>query len=624
MSTLLKFSTLIELVRHRAENQSDRIAYTFIKDEKTESEKLTYQELDKKAQAIAALLQSLNAQGERALLLYPQNLEVITAFCGCLYAGTIAIPLPPPDSARLKRTLPRLLTVIKDAEAKFILTTFPIKSSLNQLVPEISELKNVRWLITDEISLELASNWKTPKINSDSVGYLQYTSGSTREPKGVMVSHKNLMHNLAGINQALRYTPDSIAATWLPYFHDYGLVDGILSSLYAGIPSFVMSPIAFIKQPFRWLQMISRYRVTHSGAPNFAYEYCVQRITPEQREALDLSCWRMAGIGAEPIRQETLERFAETFSHCGFRRNSLNPGYGLAEATLIVSCIKKETDEPIFRSFAATELAKNCIVEPVSLSQKKRTITGCGKPLKEIEVVIVNPEKCIQCEPDEVGEIWVSGDSVALGYWNNLAATQYSFQAYLADTGTGPFLRTGDLGFFKDGELFITGRLKDLIIIGGANHYPQDIEMTVEKSYISIRPTFSAAFSVEVKGEEKLIVVAEVERRYSKEKNRDNAENNLLKKAEVLHSERRQIEAENGITSEVDRPFNATEAFKAIRQAVSESHEIRVYAIALLKAGSIPKTSSGKIQRSACRKGFLEKTLEVVEQWCENPNWLER
>ena len=576
------FSTFIELLRYRALHQSDKTAYTFLQDGEKESSCLTYQELDFHARTIAAKLQSLGAIGERALLLYPAGLEVIAAFSGCLYAGVIAVPLPPPDGARLKRTLPRLQSVASDAEASIVLTTSRILSTVEEFRSQFPELQAMRWLVTDEIPAELAENWKDPGMSTDTLAYLQYTSGSTSTPKGVMVSHGNLMHNCEGIKHSGGYTADSISATWMPYFHDYGLVDGLIQPLYAGIPSFVMSPLAFIKRPLRWLQAISHYKVTHTGGPNFAYEYCVKKIKPEQRSTLDLSSCRTASIGAEPIRQETLEAFLEAFTPYGFRRTAIKPAYGLAETTLIVSLTKQETDGPIYCNLLPADQEKNLAVEVALPEQGVQKFVGCGQLVCGMKVVIAHPEKLTQCAADEVGEIWVSGPSVALGYWNRPQATEQTFEAFLADTGSGPFLRTGDLGFLKDGELFVTGRIKDLIIIGGANHYPQDIEVTVEKSYPFIKPTCSAAFSVEVGGEERLVVIAEVDRGFQ-----------------------RQSE-------------NLEAAFATIRQAISEYHEIQVYAIALIKSGSIPKTSSGKIQRSACRKEFLEKNLDVVAQWVEN------
>ncbi|OKH52806.1 AMP-dependent synthetase [Calothrix sp. HK-06] len=604
MTAVHQFSTLIELVSYRAKHQPFQTAYTFLEDGHIETGHLTYQQLDKQARAIAAKLQSLKAKGERALLIYPQGLEVIAAFCGCLYAGVIAVPVPPPDTVRLKRTLPRLQAVIEDAQASLILTTSNIKSSVEALLSEIPEFQGVQWLATEEVEVELAQEWEKPDLNCNTLAYLQYTSGSTSVPKGVMISHGNLMHNSACMNQVARYTPDSIITTWLPYFHDYGLVAGIIQPLYACVPCFLMSPLAFIKRPIRWLQAISRYKVTHTGGPTFAYEYCLRRISSEERSTLDLSSLQIVSIGAEPVRQETLENFTKTFSQCGFRESVFEPAYGLAEATLTVTCPHQQANKPLFCSLVAVDLEKNRVNETNPGLLGVRTFAGCGKPISETRVVIVNQQELTQCLPNEVGEIWLSGSSVALGYWNNLEATEQVFGAYVRDTGEGPFLRTGDLGFLKNGELFVTGRLKDLIIIGGTNHYPQDIEMTVEKNYPLIRPDSSAAFSIDVDGQERLVFIGEVESRY---------------REESPQIKGLQANVKDTLEPEDRKYLNAEAAFKAIRQAISEHHELRVYAIVLLKAGSIPKTSSGKIQRSACRTNFLDKKLEIVSEWYESP-----
>ena len=596
----VEFLTLVELLRWRAQQTPDQRAYTFLVDGEVEKTHLTYAELDCQARAIAEILQQHKAQGERALLLYPPGLEFITAFFGCLYAGAIAIPAPPPDAARLKRTLPRLVAIAKDAQASLVLTTSRILSMVKEsfssqdaIGTQATEFPAMSWLATDQISGELAAEWQEPRVSSDTLAYLQYTSGSTSTPKGVMVSHGNLLYHSACISQSCGYTPDSISATWMPYFHDYGLVEGLLVPLYNGIPCFVMSPLAFVKRPIRWLQTISRYKVTHSQGPNFAYDQCLHRIAPEQRSTLDLSSWRSAGNAAEPINHKTIEHFIEAFEPYGFRRNAFSPAYGLAEATLLVSASQK-TDVPVFCSVQAAALEKNRIVETSQLELGVRTVVGCGRLVGSMRVVIVHPEMLTQCLPDEVGEIWVSDPSVAQGYWNRPEETERTFCAHLADTGvsvseavatsgasaernSGPFLRTGDLGFLKDGELFVTGRIKDLIIIRGTNHYPQDIEWTVEQSHPALRPGYGAAFSVDVDDEERLVIVQEVERHY--------------------------------------RNLDVDEVVESIRQAVAKYHELEVHAVLLLKTGSILKTSSGKIQRGGCRAGFLDGSLDVVGSW---------
>ena len=572
-------ATLVELLRWRTLQHPEQRAYTFLIDGEVEGPCLTYAELDCQARAIGALLQQYKAHGERALLLYPPGLEFIDAFCGCLYAGVIAIPAPPPDAARLKRTMPRLQAIAKDAQASFVLTTSRILSVIGDFREQVAEFQAMRWLATEQITSVLASEWEEPTVSRDTLAYLQYTSGSTSTPKGVMVSHGNLIFHSACLSQSCGYTPDSISATWLPYFHDYGLVEGLTIPLYNGAPCFVMSPLAFIKRPIRWLQTISRYRVTHSQGPNFGYDQCLHRITPEQRSTLDLSSWCAAGNAAEPINHQTIERFTAAFEPYGFRPNAFSPAYGLAEATLLVSASQK-TDVPVLCTVSAAALEKNRIVEASIHELGVRIVVGCGRLVGDMRVVIVHPETLTQCLPDEVGEIWVSDPSVAQGYWNRSEETERTFCAYLADTGEGPFLRTGDLGFLKAGELFVTGRMKDLIIIRGTNHYPQDIEWTVEQSHPALRPGYGAAFSVDLDGEERLVVVQEVERHY--------------------------------------RNLDVDEVVGAIRQAVAEYHELEVYAVLLLKTGSILKTSSGKIQRHGCRAGFLDGSLEVVGSWTSN------
>lgn len=576
-----KPATLTELLRSRAIHQPDQLAYTFLTDGKTEGSKLTYAELDRQARAIGALFQQYQAQGERALLLYPQGLEVIAAFCGCLYAGVIAIPVPPPDGSRLKRTLPRLRAIVKDAQASIVLTTSRIKSILESAGLDFPEFEQMRWIATEEVDLELADSWQDPSIDGDTLAYLQYTSGSTSTPKGVMISHQNLMHHSAYLQEACGYTPDSVTVTWMPYFHDYGLVEGLTQPLYNGTPCYVMAPFAFIKQPVRWLQAIARYRATHSQAPNFAYDQCVRRVTAEQRANLDLSSWCAAGNAAEPINPKVMKAFVEAFEPCGFSWESFAPAYGLAEATLLVSTSPKGT-MPVLGAFDAAALERNQIVAATgNTDEGVRFVPGCGQLVCATQVAIVNPDTLTRCTANEVGEIWVADPGVAQGYWNRPEETERTFRATTADTNEGPFLRTGDLGFMQDGELFITGRIKDLIIIRGTNHYPQDIEWTVQETSPALRPDYGASFSIEVGGEERLVVVQEVERQA--------------------------------------QDLNVDEVIAAIRQAIAEQHELQVFAVVLVKPGNILKTSSGKIQRRACRTSFLAGELEVLGDWSESP-----
>jgi malonyl CoA-acyl carrier protein transacylase len=573
-----EFFTFVDILRQRAECQPDSTAYIFLQDGETEEISLTYQELDLCSRSIAAQLQNLEATGERALLLYPPGLEFISAFFGCLYAGVVAVPAYPP---RRNQRMTRLQAIVADAQATFALTTTSVLTNIKHNLIEEPELAALRWITTDNIATNLVENWQVPMVSNDTLAFLQYTSGSTGTPKGVMVNHENLLHNEQMIQQAFGHSSETIFVGWLPLFHDMGLIGNVLQPLYLGIPSILMPPEAFLMKPFRWLMAISRYKATTSGGPNFAYDLCVQKINPEQRASLDLSSWEVAFNGAEPVRWSTIEQFARTFADCGFSQSAFYPCYGMAETTLFVSGGLK-TNPPVVYSVKEAELEKNRVVEAKSEYAGTRKIVGCGQAWLDEKIAIADPESLTQCPAGQVGEIWVSGSSVAGGYWNRPEQTKQTFQAYLSDTGRGPFLRTGDLGFLQDGELFITGRLKDLIIIRGRNHYPQDIELTVEKCHPALRPNCGAAFSVTLNGQEKLAIAQEVERSFL-------------------------------------RKLNANDVIGAIRRAVAQQHDIEVFQVLLLRTASIPKTSSGKVQRSACRAGFLAGNLNVEASWSANP-----
>jgi acyl-CoA synthetase (AMP-forming)/AMP-acid ligase II len=577
-----KNSTIVELLRYRAQFQPDGHAYTFLIDGRKPTPPLSYGELDRSARAIAALLQKYQAKGERALLLYPQSLQVVAAFCGCLYAGVIAIPVPPPESGRLKRTLPRLGSIVKDANATFALTTNSILELIANVKEDFPEFEQMRWITHESIDLELAENWQDPQIDKEQLAYLQYTSGSTATPKGVMLSHFNLMHHAGYLQTACGYDPDSITINWMPYFHDYGLVEGITVPLYNGTPCYLMSPFAFIKRPIQWLKNITQYSGTHSQAPNFAYDLCTRRVRVKDIKELDLSSWQAAGNAAEPINPKVMAKFVDTFAPCGFKWETFAPAYGLAEYTLLVSSKPKGT-MPVLTCLDANAIEQDKIVE-ANRDQEKgiRFIAGCGKLVCDTQVAIVHPDTLTRCDADEVGEIWVSDPSIAQGYWQREEESERTFRAYLKDTNEGPFLRTGDLGFLKDGELYITGRIKDLIIIRGTNHYPQDIEWTVQHLDPVFRADYGAAFSIDENGEEFLIVVQEIERR----------------------------------SGEID----AEKLIGDIRQEIAEQHEIMVHAIVLAKPGTILKTASGKIQRRAIRQNFLQGNINIVAAWSENPD----
>jgi amino acid adenylation domain-containing protein len=570
--------TLVELLRRRLSDQFNRTAYTFLVDGETEEVSLTYGELDVKARAIAARLQRLAALGERVLLLYPPDLEYIAAFFGCLYAGAVAVPVFAP---RANRSLSRLQAIAADAEAKVVLTTSAVFSRIEPFLAQVSELQAMHWLVTDNIDEETAQEWKEPYIDGDTLAFIQYTSGSTASPKGVMVSHANILHNERMIQSAFRQTEQSVILSWLPLYHDMGLIGGVLQPLYVGAHCILMSPVSFLQKPLRWLQAISRYRATTSGGPNFAYDMCVQKIDPARRSELDLSSWSVAFNGSEPVRAETLKQFAKAFEPCGFQPEAFFPCYGLAEATLFVSGTPV-VRPPVMKMFAAESLAKHRVEEQAADADVAvQELVSCGTTLLGQETLIVNPETSTPCAPNEVGEIWIAGDSVAKGYWNRPEETQNIFHARLTGVSGETFLRTGDLGFLHDGELFITGRLKDLIIIRGRNLYPQDIEQTVAECHADLRRGGGVAFSVDVEGEERLVIVQELERHAS---------------------------------IDVNGP-DVNPLVQRVRQAVTEEHEVQPYAIAFVRAGSIPKTSSGKLQRRASRAMFLSGSFEILAEW---------
>jgi amino acid adenylation domain-containing protein len=561
--------TMIDLLRWRALCQGERLAYTFLVDGEAEKIDLTYGELDQRSRAIGATLQYAGAAGERVLLLYPHGLEFIAAFWGCLYAGAIAIPAYPP---RINRSQLRLQKIIEDSQATIVLTAKSVLARVGRIWGEAPSVNGLRWIATDDITGEPEEKWQAPAINGGALAMIQYTSGSTSTPKGVMVSHRNLLHNERMIQQAFRQTENSIIVGWLPLYHDMGLIGNVLQPLFLGARCVLMSPTAFLQTPFRWLQAISDYRATTSGGPNFAYDLCARKIGPEDRARLDLSGWSVAFNGAEPIFEETMERFAATFAASGFRREAFHPCYGLAEATLLVTAGSGDA-----RSGTKQQPIRQSHSMLTATAADQRVRVGCGRVLPGERVVIADPESLTLSPDERVGEIWVSGPNVACGYWNRDQETDRTFRAYLRDTGEGPFLRTGDLGYIKDGELYVAGRIKDLIIVRGRNHYPQDIELTVQQSDPALEFGPCAAFSVEQAGEEQLVIVQEL--------NRDVPDPGFL--------------------------------IDGIRATVAREHEIQAQAIVLIGKGRMPKTTSGKIQRYECRNQYQAGALAAIVEWRE-------
>jgi amino acid adenylation domain-containing protein len=567
-----EYGSLLDVLHAQASALPERRVFSFRTHagDDVEDVHITSGALERGAHALGARLSELGLEGERALLLYPPGLEFITAFFGCLSAGVVAVPTPLP---RPNRPMERLRAILNDAGPRVVVTTAVLAADQARWVTHAPELADLPWVASDAIADELAGRWRDPGVRGDTLAFLQYTSGSTDEPKGVMVSHGNLLHNLAVIGQSFGATEASRGVFWLPLHHDMGLIGGVLQTLYCGGSSLLFSPVAFLQKPLRWLEAISQTRATISGGPNFGYELCARKITEEEHSGLDLSQWAVAFNGAETVRAETLDRFVEVFGSCGFRREAFLPCYGLAEATLMVSS-RSEVVVPKVLEVDADGLEENRVSPVRESGRRPRVFVGCGRAAAGQEVVIVDPQTNARCPENGVGEIWVAGPSVAQGYWNRPEQTLATFDAALDGSSLGRFLRTGDLGFMRDGELFVTGRIKDVIIIRGRNIYPQDLEATVARSHPLLRADGAAAFSVDCDGEEHLVIASEVERKAKSEQ--------------------------------------TDEIAAAIRQAIAAEHEIEVGAVLLLKAASIPKTTSGKIRRRACREAYLEGTLDLV------------
>jgi acyl-CoA synthetase (AMP-forming)/AMP-acid ligase II len=568
-------TTFVDVLEERASELGAATLYEFLLNGEVDGPRAarTFAEQATRARAVGAYLSERGLAGERALLLYPPGIDFMDGFLGCLHGGVIAVPAYPPDPSRLDRTLPRLQAIAADCGAKVILTTSEIKQMAGFLLPQAPDLGLLEWVATDELDLDLASRWKHPGVTADSVAFLQYTSGSTATPKGVILTHANLLHNNRMIAEGFGHQRGKQGVSWLPLYHDMGLIGHVLQPLFVGFPCAFMSPIAFLKQPLRWLRAVSHFKATTSGGPNFAFDLCSRKASAADVGALDLSSWEVAFNGAEPVRLDTLERFAATFAPAGFRRQAFYPCYGLAEATLIVTGAARAA-EPISIAINDTELQANRASPSPPAS---RTCVSSGQSLLAQDVLIVDPESHAPCAAGQVGEIWVRGPSVASGYWNRPDETRANFGGRLAGSGEGPFLRTGDLGFAAGGEVFVTGRRKDLMIFRGRNYYPQDVEQVVEQSHPSVRAGCVAAFSTELGGHERLVIVAEVDSHPA--------------------------------------PADVRDVATAIRGAVASRLELQPHGISLLKARSIPKTSSGKIQRHACRDGWRSETLEIMHTW---------
>jgi len=571
--------SLTDIVRRRANDDGVKTAFTFIDyaGVRPEDQQISYQQLDLRAKQIAALLQARACPGSRVLLLFPAGIDYLCALFGCLYAGMVVVPVYPPLNPRLRE---RLAAVSEDCTASIALTTRYTLDQLNEVPALPPPLARLDWITTDSRLDGLETAWREPAVGREAIAILQYTSGSTGTPKGVMVTHGNLLSNTKAIALHFQFTPDDHNFTWLPPYHDMGLMGAILGSFCAGVPVSFMAPSAFLRRPERWLAEMSKRRCTVSGAPNFAYELCINKVSAELVETLDLSAWSLAYSGAEPVRADTLARFTDRFGRCGFQHRSFYPCYGMAETTLFVTGKRRETSPRVLRVEDVDFASGKCSpVEDANVGARQvREIVSCGIVATDHDLLVVHPTSGQALAEGEIGEIWVSGPSIAHGYWQRPESTNEVFHARLPGRPRD-YLRTGDLGFLKQGELYVSGRLKDLIIVRGVNHYPHDIENTVDNCHPDIRRGCGIAFSIPVDTDEALVFVQEIGR------------------------------------SDLSR---VDEMFEWIRQAIYARHGLQTCAIVLIESGGIPKTTSGKLARRPCRESYLGDRLVSLARW-DNP-----
>lgn len=554
-------TTIVKRLEQRLRSQPQHQVYSFLPDGDGISESLTFEQLSDRALAIAARLRQMASPGDRVLLLYPPGLDFISALFGCFVSGMIGVPACPPDLAGATEALGRLARIAANCTPAVVLAGGRNAERILGSCREQPSMSTLASIATGTIADDEADDRARANIDAHTPAFLQYTSGSTGDPRGVIITHDNIVQNITAMQHA--FLRGSAGVSWLPHYHDMGLIGAILQAVWTGIPLYLLPPLLMLKYPHRWLQTISRYRAEICPAPNFAFDYCVRRVTQAQKASLDLSCWKVACVGAEPVRAETLRRFAEAFSPCGFRTEAFYPCYGLAEATLFVTG-GQACDPPVIRRVSSSTTG-----QPPEEGGGIELV-GCGRAAGGHEVVIVNPETLQPCPDSTVGEIWIRGPSVTRGYWNRPHESQEAFSAMTAE-GQGPYLRSGDLGFIDRGELFITGRLKELIVIRGQNLYPADIEDLVARCHPAFEGRPAAAFGVWIDGEEQLVVVQEVYRQAS------------------LSNQKTLIEE--------------------IQSALSDQLQLRAHDIRLVRAGTLPKTTSGKIRRGECRDRYLNNSL---------------
>ena len=561
--------TILDILRERGAEFPDKRILTFLRNGEIIEDQWTYKNLFQHIQQVSTSLQLQSTEGSRVLILLPQGLSYVGALFGCFYSKVIAVPVYPPKRNRADL---RIKSIFKDCKPDVIISTSKIRESAQK---HNHYLNGAKWIDYSEV-MSVKNNFEPKQIMPDDIALLQYTSGSTGSPKGVMVTHNNIIENSKILKEAFKLSTKDVAVSWLPLFHDMGLIEGLIQPIFSNFPLILMSPLDFIQKPFRWLKAMSDFKGTHAGSPNFGYDLCCEKISEDSIEVLDLSQVNTFYNGAETVKNYTLERFTQKFQKAGLKKTAMFPCYGMAEATLMIT------------GSEVSEQAKSIQTDKKGLSQHKIILTqedrnsvklvSCGTTKRDVVVKIVDPKTKMQSMNGEIGEIWIKGKTVARGYWQNRKATMETFNQVIADSGEGGFLRSGDLGYIHENELYITGRLKDLIIIRGQNYYPSDIETIAVKAHPSLELGGTIAFGIDTIEGEKLVIVQELKRVF-----RDTSE-----------------------TKEI--------IFK-IRNAITSQFEISPSAIILVKTKSILKTSSGKLRRMDTKKQYLDNELSVIDYW---------
>lgn len=574
---LAAHKTLVDAVCFNASLKPEFVIYNELSSKGEVKEYLTYRELLVRARALAALACQCTQPGDRALILLPIGVNFVIAFLACALAGLVAVPSYPfRVSAKAdgsNRNTDRIVSIVEDATPCLVFCDKVMMERKFELSRISLLFEQMQWMVVADVMMSGPVAFDRRDVNE--IAFLQYTSGSTGTPKGVMVSQENLISAFADMDGSNQHDEASVMVTWVPAYHDMGLIYGLLTPLYFGFVIYSLVPAVVLQQPICWLQAISKFRGTHSAAPNFAYELCVKKITLDMKSELDLSSWRSSSNGAEPVRPTTLMKFYDAFKCCGLADNTVLPGYGLAEATLKVTSTRQgRPAKQLWVDADAYEQGGVVICEEALEGKNHSCLQSCGQSDIGADIRIVNAVTLDECRSNEVGEIWVNSTSVAMGYWNRPEITNQVFDACLRNGG-GPYLRTGDLGFVFDSELYISGRIKDVIIRNGRNIYPQDLEQTAEQSHLALRAGRCCAFGIETPAGEQIVVVAEIER------------------AERYH-------------------VQSDAVVRDIQEAIARVHELSLMDIVLMRSGTLPLTSSGKVQRALTRAEYCSGKLAIV------------